>query len=90
MTFKPFILNTVDITAIAKTAESYLTIVLAEIKYAVETLGVRVVGWCTDDSGESRKMRRLLRNHFAWIIVVCCWCHQVRLTDSNSLNISLM
>jgi hypothetical protein len=52
--------------------------VLAEINYCINVLGVIIVSWCTDASGESSKMRRLLRRIYKWIVTLDCWAHQVR------------
>lgn len=53
---------------------------MGEIKYVL-SLGIILVAWCTDASGESAKMRRLLRQKIPWIVVVDCWAHQVRLSS---------
>ena len=71
-------MNILDISALPKTAEVLLEHVLKEITYITEELRVLLVAWCTDASGESRKMRRLLRERLTWIITVDCWSHQVR------------
>lgn len=63
---------------IRKNAENLLEFIVSEVRYCVDTLGTRLVAWCTDASGESRKMRRLLREKFPWIITLDCWAHQVR------------
>ena len=71
-------LNVSDISGEPKTAETLLDIVVKEIKYMVETLLLVVVAWCTDASGESAKMRRLLVRKYPWLVVLDCWGHQVR------------
>ncbi|OCH84209.1 hypothetical protein OBBRIDRAFT_741963 [Obba rivulosa] len=73
----PWLLNVFDISAAVKNAEKLLAIVIGEIKYIQEELGTTVVAWCTDASGESRKMRRLLREKIPWIVTLDCWAHQV-------------
>ncbi|KAK7684286.1 hypothetical protein QCA50_012610 [Cerrena zonata] len=77
--YVPWLLNVFDISALEKTADTLLEYVLKEIKYITEELHVVLVAWCTDASGESRKMRRLLREHLGWIITVDCWSHQINL-----------
>ncbi|KAL1698415.1 hypothetical protein EV121DRAFT_218242 [Schizophyllum commune] len=72
------LLNVSDISGEPKTAETLLDIVVKEIKYMVETLLLVVVAWCTDASGESAKMRRLLVRKYPWLVVLDCWGHQVR------------
>ncbi|GLB45662.1 hypothetical protein LshimejAT787_2500540 [Lyophyllum shimeji] len=77
--YVPYLLNIADISAVHKTAKNLLDLVLAEIKYATESLKIIVVAWCTDAGGESAKMRRLLNVRMPWIITLDCWCHQINL-----------
>ncbi|KAF8989433.1 hypothetical protein BDQ17DRAFT_1470270, partial [Cyathus striatus] len=77
--YQPYLIGTTNVSAQAKTAENLLEIVKADIKYCVDVLGINLIGWCTDSSGESSKMRRLLRSTNNWMIVVECWAHQVLL-----------
>jgi hypothetical protein len=48
-----------------------------EMAYARKTLGCILSGLCTDDSSESRAMRRQLRMASPELIYVECWSHQV-------------
>jgi len=66
-----------------KTADNLLGIVLKDIDYAKVVLGILVVAWCTDASGESLKMRKLLRVEQPWMITVDCWAHQVPTSNGN-------
>lgn len=75
---QPWLINSVDTSRQSKDANSLLRLMLDEIKYAIEVLKLVVVAWCTDASGESAKMRRLLVKKFPWIVVLDCWAHQVR------------
>ncbi|KAL1664691.1 hypothetical protein GGF50DRAFT_54254 [Schizophyllum commune] len=75
----PVLLNVNDISARPKTAETLLEIVEKEIMYILNILKAILVAWCTDASGESAKMRRLLAGKHPWIVVLDCWGHQVRL-----------
>ncbi|KII90039.1 hypothetical protein PLICRDRAFT_76459, partial [Plicaturopsis crispa FD-325 SS-3] len=77
--YKPYLLNTVNVTTLPKTAETLLDIVLKELTYCWTVLHLIVVAWCTDASGESAKMRRLLVRKYPFLVVVDCWCHQVDL-----------
>ncbi|OBZ67907.1 hypothetical protein A0H81_12375 [Grifola frondosa] len=77
--YLPWLLNVCDISAKVKNAENLLEIVIGEINYCIEVLGVTLVGWCTDASGESRKMRRLLVEQYPSIVGVDCWSHQINL-----------
>ncbi|KAJ3730313.1 hypothetical protein C8R42DRAFT_544673, partial [Lentinula raphanica] len=74
--YTPHILNVTDVSAKPKTAETLLDIILKEIEYVQKVLLIILVAWCTDASGESLKMRRLLRELFKWIVVLDCWAHQ--------------
>ncbi|KAF5374107.1 hypothetical protein D9615_008815 [Tricholomella constricta] len=85
--YKPYLLNVADISALHKTAENLLEIVLQEIKYATEILKIIVVTWCTDASGESAKMRRLLKARMPWIITLDCWCHQINLVVGDIFKV---
>ncbi|EPQ49944.1 hypothetical protein GLOTRDRAFT_23281, partial [Gloeophyllum trabeum ATCC 11539] len=87
--FIPYLLHTYDISAVVKNAENLLGIVVTEIAYCSEVLGVDIVAWCTDCGGEALKMRRLLRERFPWIVTVECWAHQINLIvgDYFKLNV---
>ncbi|EMD37962.1 hypothetical protein CERSUDRAFT_29916, partial [Gelatoporia subvermispora B] len=85
--YMPYLLNAVDISAQVKNAENLLEIVVNEISYCVEMLGTVVVAWCTDSSGESVKMRRLLRQRIPSIVTVACWAHQLNLVVADYLKV---
>ncbi|THU86616.1 hypothetical protein K435DRAFT_868115 [Dendrothele bispora CBS 962.96] len=89
MEYQPHLLNVTDISSKLKTAESLLDIVLKEIKHVQNVLMVFLVAWCTDCSGESAKMRRLLCGVFPWIIVLDCWAHQFILVVGDVLKLKL-
>jgi hypothetical protein len=72
------------VSALPKTATELLKLVIGEIKYMTETLKIKVTAWCTDASGESASMRRLLIQKMPSIIVVDCWAHQVH--QENALG----
>ncbi|EJD34361.1 hypothetical protein AURDEDRAFT_76253 [Auricularia subglabra TFB-10046 SS5] len=83
--YTPWLVNTSDISRSPKNAENLLKLVLEELRYATEQLKVVVVAWCTDCSGESAKMRRLLAAKFKRMVSLDCWAHQVSLaTESES------
>ncbi|KAI0286479.1 hypothetical protein BC826DRAFT_906654 [Russula brevipes] len=75
--YTPHLLNAVDVSAKRKTAGTLLEIVESEMKYATEVLMTVLVGWCTDASGDSSKMRKLLRSKYPWLVTLDCWAHQV-------------
>lgn len=66
-----------DVSASRKTADHLLGIVKEEIRYAEEELGVKVVAWCSDASGESRAMRSRLYALEPRLITLDCYAHQV-------------
>lgn len=70
-------------SSIRKNAENLLDFVANEVQYCIDILGTSVVAWCTDASGESKKMRRLLGERCPWMITVDCWAHQVSLFRNN-------
>ncbi|KAI0323733.1 hypothetical protein GY45DRAFT_1231868, partial [Cubamyces sp. BRFM 1775] len=74
--YRPWLLNVFDMSAIAKTAQNLLEIVVEEVKYCMNYLSTIVVGYCTDAAGDARAMREMLRQHFPWLITVDCWAHQ--------------
>ncbi|KZV65826.1 hypothetical protein PENSPDRAFT_756143 [Peniophora sp. CONT] len=83
----PYLLNTHDISPEKKDAINLLKIVLAEIIYYTDELHLIVVGWCTDASGESAKMRKLLVRVCPWLIVLDCWAHQVNLVVGDIFKV---
>ncbi|KIK79370.1 hypothetical protein PAXRUDRAFT_161460, partial [Paxillus rubicundulus Ve08.2h10] len=94
---QPHLLNTINISALPKTAVELLKIVLEKIQYATEELKVHIVAWCTDASGESASMQQLLVQKMPHIIAVDCWAHQhqtwlfsVNLIVSNMFKITHM
>lgn len=52
-----------------------------------EKFGVELIGWCTDDGPDGKKMRRLLQALFNWLIVILCWAHQINLVVGDFLLI---
>ncbi|KAI0309443.1 ribonuclease H-like domain-containing protein, partial [Amylostereum chailletii] len=76
---KPYLINTHKVTSERKDATNLLKIVEEEIRFFVNVLRIIVVAWCTDASGESAKMRRMLRDKMPWIFVIDCWAHQMNL-----------
>ncbi|KIM89370.1 hypothetical protein PILCRDRAFT_61066, partial [Piloderma croceum F 1598] len=43
------------------TGNQLLELVLDDIKHIKDKFGVKVIGWCTDDGLDGKKMQRLLR-----------------------------
>ncbi|KZV67741.1 hypothetical protein PENSPDRAFT_583503 [Peniophora sp. CONT] len=84
--YKPWPLNLFPITGEKKTAMNLLNIVLSEISYCVNTLGIRLVAYCTDSGGDAAKMRKMLFAKFPYLIVIACWAHQVRIVCVNQYS----
>ncbi len=61
-----------DITVMVKIVENLLKIVLEEIEYCMNILGIILVGWCTDVSRELKKIQKLLQQQISSIITVDC------------------
>ncbi|RXW12099.1 hypothetical protein EST38_g13755, partial [Candolleomyces aberdarensis] len=83
---EPHIIRTHNVSARPKTGEELLKIVLEDIDYAEVTFLVKIVGWCSDDGGDGRKMRRLLAIERSWLIVLLCWAHQLNLVVGDLLS----
>ncbi|TFY66832.1 hypothetical protein EVG20_g4259 [Dentipellis fragilis] len=81
-----YLIHTFRITKERKTAENLLAIVLEQIKFYTQVLGVVVIAWCTDASGEAAKMRRLLVQCMPELVVVDCWAHQMNLVTGDILK----
>lgn len=69
--------NVYDTTEQRKDADTLLEIVLKEIKSYESELKVKVIAWCTDNSGDGCAMRRKLHKAMPHLIVPECWAHQV-------------
>ncbi|EJD45139.1 hypothetical protein AURDEDRAFT_39627, partial [Auricularia subglabra TFB-10046 SS5] len=54
--YSPWLINSVDVSCCVKDVKNLLELVIKELRYATDSLKLTVVAWCTDASGESRKM----------------------------------
>jgi hypothetical protein len=72
-----------------KTGDRLLVLVIDDIQYIGDKFGVQIIGWCTDDGPDGKKMRRLLRVRLPWMIVVLCWAHQINLIVGDILRLKL-
>ncbi|KAF8334907.1 uncharacterized protein EI90DRAFT_3288007 [Cantharellus anzutake] len=59
-----------------KTAEWLLTLIKEEKKYIKDKLNLKLIGWVSDASGESRAVRIWLQEQFPHLIVADCYAHQ--------------
>ncbi|KAF8703671.1 hypothetical protein RHS03_06185, partial [Rhizoctonia solani] len=77
--YEAHITNIHNVSAQRKTAQNLLELVRGEIEYCEKELGVKVIAWCTDASGESRAMRNRLVGHLPQLIMLDCYAHQINL-----------
>ncbi|KAF8750324.1 hypothetical protein RHS01_09373 [Rhizoctonia solani] len=77
--YEAHITNIHNVSAQRKTAQKLLELVRGEIEYCEKELGVKVIAWCTDASGESRAMRNRLVGHLPQLIMLDCYAHQINL-----------
>lgn len=82
-------MRTHDVSAQPKTGEELLRLVVDDIRWSQETYGHKVIAACSDDGGDARKMRRLLRDLMPWLIVILCWAHQINLVVGDYLSLKL-
>ncbi|KAF8967760.1 ribonuclease H-like domain-containing protein, partial [Flammula alnicola] len=85
--YEPYLVQTHDVTREAKTGDQLLKHVLEDKKLMEEKFGTQLIGWCTDDGPDGKKMRRLLQGLFDWLIVILCWAHQINLVVGDFLVI---
>ncbi|KAJ6590824.1 hypothetical protein B0H10DRAFT_1830508, partial [Mycena sp. CBHHK59/15] len=60
-----------------KTADNLLELMLKDMKYCKEQLGVIFIGFCTANGGDARGMRVRLKRVRSKLVVLPCWGHQV-------------
>lgn len=72
-----------------KTGDCLLELVEDDMQYMKEKYDVKAIGWCTDDGPDGKKMRRLLREKYTWMIVILCWAHQINLIVGNFLSLKI-
>ncbi|KAH9055820.1 hypothetical protein EDB83DRAFT_2209343, partial [Lactarius deliciosus] len=77
--FEPYLMRTHDVSTQPKTGEALLELVVEDIKWSEEMYGLTIIGVCSDDGGDARKMWRLLLVLMPWLIIVLCWVHQINL-----------
>jgi len=82
-----YLIQTHNMTREAKTGKQLLKHVLEDKKLREEKYGVVLIGWCTDDSRNGKKMQRLLQDLFSWLIVILCWVHQINVVVGDFLVI---
>jgi hypothetical protein len=82
-------MRTHDVSAQPKTGDALLQLVVDDIKWSEETYGHKVIAACSDDGGDARRMRRLLRAQMPWLIIILCWAHQINLIVGDYLALKL-
>ncbi|KDR69467.1 hypothetical protein GALMADRAFT_104095 [Galerina marginata CBS 339.88] len=83
--YEPYLIQTHDVTRERKGGIQLLKHTLEDMKLMEEKFGVEVIGWCTDDGPDGKKMRRLLQDLFKWLIIILCWAHQMNLVVGDFL-----
>jgi hypothetical protein len=78
-----------DISAEAKSGEALLKLVTEDIQWIEDTYKVSVIGICTDNGGDTRKMRQLLFDLMSWLIILVCWAHQINLIVGDYLSLEI-
>jgi hypothetical protein len=81
------LMRTHDVSAEQKTGEFLWQLVTTDIQYSEDKFRIIIIAWCTDDGGDARKMRRLLKDQMPWLIIVLCWAHQIQLVIGDYLSL---
>jgi hypothetical protein len=84
-----YLMRTHDVSAEQKTGEFLYQLVVEDIQFIETKYGVIIVAYCCDDSGDGRKMRRLLFCHMNWLIILLCWAHQMNLIVGDFLKLRI-
>ena len=82
---QPYLIHMHNVQGQPKTGNKLLELILKNIKYMEETFLVKIIVWCTDDGSDGKKMWRLLKLRFMWMIDLVCWAHQINLIVHNFL-----
>jgi hypothetical protein len=82
-------MRTHDVSADAKSGDALLKLVTDDLQWIENTYNVSVIGVCTDNGGDARKMRRLLLALMPWLIVLVCWAHQINLIVGDYLSLRI-
>jgi len=86
---QPYLVHTHNVQGQPKTGDKLLEIVSDDIQHIKDEYEVTIIAWCTDDGPDGKKMRRLLKLLFSWIIVIVCWAHQINLVLGDFLRLKL-
>jgi hypothetical protein len=62
-----------------KTGDQLLKVVKEEKEVMEHKYNVEMVGWCTDDGPDGKKMRRLAALIWPQLVLIFCWAHQIEL-----------
>jgi hypothetical protein len=82
-------MRTHDVSADAKSGEALLKLVTEDIQWSQEMFLLLIIAVCTDNSGDARKMRRLLLMLMPWLIIIVCWAHQINLIVGDLLGLQI-
>ncbi|KAF8148462.1 ribonuclease H-like domain-containing protein, partial [Crassisporium funariophilum] len=85
--YKPYLVQTHDVTHKAKTRDQLLKHILKDKKLMEAKFETQLIAWCTNDGPNGKKMQQLLQDFFDWLIVILCWAHQIDLVVGDFLVI---
>ena len=78
-----------DVSADAKSGDALLKLVTEDLQWIENTYKDSIIGVCTDNGGDARKMRHLLPALMPWLIVLVCWAHQINLIVGDYLSLQI-
>ncbi|KAJ7015787.1 ribonuclease H-like domain-containing protein [Mycena alexandri] len=78
-----------DVSPEKKSADNLLEIVLGDIEYCETEFGIIHVGYCTDDGGDAKAMRKRLQVKRPKLVVPPCWGHQINLVVVEVLRLKI-
>ncbi|KAH7096371.1 ribonuclease H-like domain-containing protein [Auriculariales sp. MPI-PUGE-AT-0066] len=76
---KEYAIRSHDMFSEDKTGDRLWLAMQSDIQLASDTYNVDIVGICTDDGPDGKKMRRLAQAEMVWLVVTLCWAHQCQL-----------
>jgi len=78
-----------DVSADARSGDTLLKLVTNDLQWIENKYEVTIIGVCTDNGGDARKMRRLLFDLMPWLINLVCWAHQINLIVGDYLSLRI-
>ncbi|KZV99937.1 hypothetical protein EXIGLDRAFT_559433, partial [Exidia glandulosa HHB12029] len=69
-----------------KTGDKLWQLTERNVQFVREVYGGTVIGACTDDGPDGKRMRRIARENIPWWIIVLCWAHQNQLIIADLIK----